>query len=638
MAEAAPAQVPVTFEDVAIYFGEEEWMMLEQRQKELYSETMKENYEILTSLGAGCPNEKPDLIVRIEREEDPCVRAQQGPREGRRWSSSCTGYGVHSENKHKCAGRQETHKLLPEKDQDMFILESEGGRDWWIESNSSKESRIHAEARNDKGTIYRDGGTTDTSQAIPPQQEINNHECAEREKWCEEKLMLSCLQKAETGETNFPCTKGEKSFQKEHQLKLHHTVHTEKEPLEYMQSDDKFSQKLLRQQQKINAGEKTASCAGFGKSLTIHQRKHAGKKPIACTQCHKSFKHKSHLRIHQRIHTGEKPFSCSECDKSFSQKSNLKRHQRRHALGLRVRIIPGMAHAKQIHLETPAKKEETFPFPERDNIFSDKADLIMHPKTHEEKNFFTNVECDKSFSQKSQPAIHQVVDTGKKPFVCSECDKSFIYNSQLIVHQMIHEGEKLFSCTECNKGFSDKSHLKMHQRRHTGEIPFMCTSCDHCFSQEANLRRHQRRHIREKVFLSAEYSCNTDLKMHQMIHVGARPILQTAYDKNVSKSELRKDVEIHMEEKHFKDTGCTKYFNGRRDLRILRIHRREKQYTCTECGKIFRDKSNLNRHRMIHTGERPFICSECEKRFRRKSHLKKHQRTHTIQHLQFPSL
>lgn len=44
----------MTFVDIAVYFSAEEWKNLEEWQKELYNNLVKENYEALLSLGK-CP-------------------------------------------------------------------------------------------------------------------------------------------------------------------------------------------------------------------------------------------------------------------------------------------------------------------------------------------------------------------------------------------------------------------------------------------------------------------------------------------------------------------------------------------------------------------------------------------------------
>uniref|UniRef100_A0A8C9B684 Zinc finger protein 786 n=1 Tax=Phocoena sinus TaxID=42100 RepID=A0A8C9B684_PHOSS len=50
---AEPAPLTLTFEDVAVYFSEQEWRDLEPWQKELYKQVMRTNYEILRPFG--CP-------------------------------------------------------------------------------------------------------------------------------------------------------------------------------------------------------------------------------------------------------------------------------------------------------------------------------------------------------------------------------------------------------------------------------------------------------------------------------------------------------------------------------------------------------------------------------------------------------
>ncbi|XP_068001873.1 uncharacterized protein [Melanerpes formicivorus] len=74
---AGQAQVPVTFEDVAVYLSRAEWEAISEEQQELYRSVMLDVCELLRSLGH--PGPKPDILYWLEHGEEPWVCTSQSP-------------------------------------------------------------------------------------------------------------------------------------------------------------------------------------------------------------------------------------------------------------------------------------------------------------------------------------------------------------------------------------------------------------------------------------------------------------------------------------------------------------------------------------------------------------------------------
>ncbi|XP_030402417.1 zinc finger protein 436-like [Gopherus evgoodei] len=541
MAAAGSAQV--AFEDVAVYFTPEEWAALEEWQRELYRDVMRDNYELVTSLG--WPAVKPEIICKIEQEEEPCVGDPPHPREWGTPQSFWPDDGIRVKKE-----EQEEDTETPEQPSAFSgKLEEGSGPPQCVKKSglarSKSRQKLQSQVASAQDKPSRAPPQKASLKKIPPT-------CPECDKSFKSNTALTIHERSHTGERPFKCPECGKGFPSKGDLKRHQKTHLGKKdaaPERGRSLPEKLQ--LLRHQRSPQAPKRPYTCAQCGKSfnksrdLRKHQRTHTAERPFLCPQCGSSFRLKQILVSHQKVHRGVKPFQCSACGKNFSQKHHL----------------------------------------------------ISHQRTHTGEKPFSCAQCGHRFSQKHHLISHQRIHTGERPFACPECGKSFKDKKTLIIHERIHTGERPYKCNECGKTCSQKQHLKSHQRVHRGkrprgkgeegleddvgfcrqkvpaeEKPYQCAECEKRFRDERIMLAHQRTHTEQAL----PKSTRTGTSRSPQALVQQAPFTGTL--------QCRANISQKPPLRAHQGTPAGK-----------------RPFVCNECGKRFMQRKRLVLHQRSHT-------------------------------------
>ncbi|CAM2115306.1 unnamed protein product [Caretta caretta] len=676
--------MPVTFEEVAVYFSEDEWALLGEKQKELYRDVMQENYKTLISLGFTIA--KPDVLSQMEQGEELWIPDIQGSEEREIPRGTMTGTGTASENKEESPQQEgavgvKLHRMFSGR------LRCPGGAD-----ASKSQDRVGRQRGDSPGR----SNSTHSKRGLRKSTDTNAH----------------------------PVTP------------IGLTANTINELGERISN----SSLLFQHCQETSVEKSAVRCSECGKSFTrqeylqIHLKIHRGERPYKCNKCKKSFRHKTSLVLHRyTVHKSERPHKCPYCSQLFILRERFIQHQRIHnevaSRGFNDGIVsenrdknpqkkgsgrakpdimlsgrpqcpewgdaresrgkvreqhgdpPDWRQSKSTCSKTGLRKSKDASTQHRDCMekrpntgtelgesFNNCSLLIKHHQTGAEKSAYKCSECRKSFTQEKYLQIHLRTHKGERPYKCKECGKSFSRSSVLKDHSMSHRMEQPYKCTQCGKRFREKTILVYHLYIvHRVERPYKCPYCGQQFVLRERLIQHQRIHKEEEPrgfndgIMSEDEAKNLQregppgaepqrtfsgrprgpeqgegcgsqgvARRKQRHPAGKRGNISNQCERD---SKKLKSTITHQETHTGAQTNTNgdneKSFSSNSALSVhQKIHLEGKRYSCAECGKSYHQHAHLRRHQKNHTGERPYVCADCGKSFVYRSILSRHERTH----------
>lgn len=164
------------------------------------------------------------------------------------------------------------------------------------------------------------------------------------------------------------------------------------------------------------------------------------------------------------------------------------------------------------------------------------------------------------------------------------------------------KSNRVLACTFCGKEFKHRFDLKIHEAVHTGDKPLSCGNCGKTFALKARLKSHMKTHkIYPCSFEACSYTCDKWTSLRKHVSDCHKTKCPSCCRKFTSQESLAKHISSHS--LLLKCPHCDLSYSNKSNLKThVRTAHEKIVYQCTfdGCGKELQHRKSLRDHLKTH--------------------------------------